>query len=261
MLNNLNSKPLASRQRLDKISHHFLGGSSAISCNKRSPIFLPVLIDDKNHKRLALKLNDELIKTGHSSCIVNTSDIYDNLKDNGFFTGDECWLSPFGDINNHNIRNYAFNITRKYILNKQKEDIYLLPYTFNQSFVPVLFGKAIIIIASTLDEIRSAYGDIKNLNKYGVKSIDIIMTYSDNSNAASRCFSKLNEGVKRFLQFNIHNTGYIKIEKHPASGGKNLNITDSEIREITSTMTNRWQLTEKQQAYTQSKNGHAEQTE
>jgi len=253
MLNNLNSQPLQSRQRLNKISHHFLGDSPAASCSRQAPFFLPILVDDENHKKLVLKLNDELIKKGHSSCIVNTSDIYDNLKNSGFLPGNEDWSNPFGDINDHNIRNYAYNITRKHILNKQKEDIYLLPYTFSQSFVPVLFGKAVMIIASTLDEIRSAYGDIKNLNKYAVKSIDIIMTYADNPDIASRYFSKLDDGVKKFLQFNIHNAGYIKTDKHsPADDG---------IEKITSTIINRWQSTKKQPRHTQTTGNQTEQIE
>jgi len=258
MLNNLNNKPLQSRQRLNKISHHFLGDSSAILCRGRDPFFLPVLVDNEYHKRLVLKLNDELIKKGQSSCIVNTNDIYDNLKNNGFFPGDECWSNPFGDINNHNIRNYAYNMTRKYILNRQKEDIYLLHYTFSQSFIPVLFGKSVMVVASTLDEIRSAYGDIKNLNKYAVKSIDIIMSYSDAPDTASQCFSKLDEGVKKFLQFNIHNAGYIKTEKHLTADNQMLNITDTEISKITRTIINKCELAEKQQ--NQTVNNQTEQT-
>jgi hypothetical protein len=240
MLNNIKNSPLPSRQRLDEISHHFLGDSSAIISGRRVPFFLPILVDEEHHKNLVLNLNNELIKKGASSCIVNANDIYTNLKNNGFFSDNEHWSHPFGDINNQNIRNYAHNITIKHILNHQKEDIYLLPYTFSQSFLPVIFGKAVIIIASTLDEIRSAYGDIKNLNKYSVNSIGTIMTYKNNPVTASLVFSKLNKGVKKFLNFDLHNSGYIKIDNDSNTYAINTELDEIEI--IIASIISRWNL-------------------
>ena len=105
MRNNIKDSLLQPHQRLDNISHHFLGDSPAEFSSRRIPFFLPILVDEENHKKLALSLNDELIKKGRSSCIVNTNDIYGNLKNNGFFPDSECWSNPFGDINDKNIRN------------------------------------------------------------------------------------------------------------------------------------------------------------
>ena len=243
MLNNIKNSPLASLQRLNGISHHFLGDSPETSSNRRVPFFLPILVDEINHKKIILKLNHELLTKGLSSCIVNTNNIYKTLMNHGLLLNDEAWSNPFGDIDNHNIGRDAYEIARKQIIDNQKEDIYLIPYSFCQSFVPVLFGKAVIITASTIDEIRSAYGDIKHLNKHGITSIDIIMTYSDDKNKTSQYFSKLDEGVKKFLGFNVYNSGHIKIENQIAGESSN------DIDKIACRIISRWELTKLETGY------------
>lgn len=203
-----NSKDVSklSRQRLDLISHHFMGDSPTKTIKRRAPIFLAILVDDDSHKNIITELNEKLIKNGVSSCIVKPDHILT-----------ECIMSA-----------------------PMTGDIYLLPYTREQLFVPELFKKAVIIVTASSDKIRDAYTDIKLLNSHSVQSIGIIMAYSDNVYNASQYFTKLAKGVRQFLGFDISQNGYF----HTIDCNKNINeqlpSSNNGIEEIATSVVKNW---------------------
>lgn len=239
MFDNKNNTTLPSRQRLNEISHHFMDATPTISKTRRTPFFLPVLIDEAGHKDMVVALNAELNKRGQSSCILNVKDIHQNLKNNNFLLDEDCWSEPFGDIGDQDTARIECDITRKYIMDNYEEDVFLLPYIFSQSFVPVLFSRALIIVSSTLNDVRSAYGDIKHLNEHSVAFIEIVMTYVEDVDKSSQMFLKLKQGAKKFLDLNIYNNGFLKINNHQSEDS---GIIDGEIEGIATSVIQRWGL-------------------
>ena len=231
-----------SRQRLDKISHHFMSDSPIKTTKRRIPLFLPILIDGVAHKKLILELNEELIRTGLLSCIIDTNDIYTSLTMSGYLSTHECWPDSFDDMHNQKNRMNAYNMVKKQIIDKKMGDIYLLPYTYEQLFVPELFGKAVIIATSNLDEIRTAYADIKILSNHSVNSIGIIMAYSSDIDTATQYFTKLSEGVRKFLGFNIYENGYLLNNRYKNNTNKDLNQASNGIEKIAINLVKNWGL-------------------
>jgi len=232
-----------SRQRPGKINHHFMGSLSSTTSNSRIPLFLPILVDEEIHGKLVLDLNEELITNGLLSCIIDINDVCRKLTRSGFLSTGECWSNPFGDMNKNKID--AYNIAKKHITDNIAADVYLLPYTYAQSFVPVLFGKAIIFVAPTLDEIRMAYGDIKNMSTHSVNSISVIMTHSGDIEMTAKYFSKLSKGVQQFLKININEYGYLLTDKHKPGPLKNIIAVNSGIDKIAIKLIRSWGLSKR----------------
>ena len=243
MFDKIVNTSLQSRQRLDKISHHFISDSPSAEKERRIPLFLPILIDDDSHKELTSDLNKELINNGLTCCIININDVCKKLTRSGFLSTGECWSNPFGETNKN--KHDAYNVAKKHITDNITADVYLLPYTYAQSFVPVLFGKAIIMVAPTLDEIRMAYGDIKNMSTHSVNSIGVIMIHSGDIEMATKYFSKLSNGVQKFLNVKINKYGYLLTNKNSPETEKHIHKINSGIDKIALKLIRNWGLSKK----------------
>ena len=221
-----------SRQRLDKISHYFISDSPIKKTKRRIPLFLPVLIDGACYEKIVFMLNNELIKKGFSSCIINANDIDRELTRNGYLSSNEYFSNSSAKMDNQENRMNAYNLVKNKITDIKTKDIYLLPYTYEQFFIPVLFKKSALIIVPTLDEIRTAYGNIKILHSHSVNSIDVIMAYSNHIDTAAQYFTKLSEGVKYFLGLDIHENGYFLTDEHKNNTREHLNKPNNGIDKI-----------------------------
>lgn len=219
----MNDVPLKSRQRLEKISHHFMGDSPVCQTEGRIPIFLPILISSEKHKRITIKLNNELAKKGFISRIVNTTDVCINLIEKGFL--------PFDKLGDDNKADIAYNIAKIYIVKKEKADIYILPYIYDQSCIPFIFDNSLIVVASNLNQIKTAYCDIKRMKQHSINSINTIMTYNDSIESSIRYFTKLSKGVYNFTDSTINNYGYLTTDNLTKQSLNELNTISSNIIE------------------------------
>jgi len=190
-------KPVArtSRERLEKISRHFLGDDKHITGNEQDPFFLPVLLDPYQ-KDFPMETFVETFQAhGKTACLLSPDN--EKLSDESIFSGNPAGRSR--DL-------------------QSMPDVCLIPLSDPHHPCIAKFGRVLMLVPTSLDGIQQAYVHLKHWSQTPSKpTVGITMLGHEKHASSVWLFSgKLVSGAMSFLKWQPMSFGYLLM---PEEGG------------------------------------------
>jgi hypothetical protein len=207
-----------SRERLERISHHFLSGpGDGPAASGRRPILVPVLpMPGAQDLPLSL-LTQALLARGRSSAIL---DARRGVREASRLNPSEpshrnVSVPPAADGGGDG-PTLLEGLARTSLALQPVPDLCLVPVTVDDWPWPAAFGPPLLAVATDRDGVREAYRGLKQLAAAAPTGpVGVVMTEAPDEASARLHFEKLAEGALRFLQVEVVSYGWLPAPPPP----------------------------------------------
>ena len=213
----------SSRERLARISHHFLSDEQPSASQdpgamhkithaydttpvqNAQPYILPILMGlQQENKFPVYALSQALLSHKTSSAVM--------LVEGELSSASSTIFTPYKAIPDQDPFNQLLQQTRY----QHNPDIYLIPVAGVCSPYVTLTRRLLIPVEATLNGVRDAYLRIKRTSDSKQQlAIGIIFLKCNDPDWARRCFAKLADGTRSFLDITIASYGYLPERAFP----------------------------------------------
>jgi len=197
-----------SKQRLESISHHFLGEPVSSGTGEKQPFFLPVLLDSRQQSFSGEMLIDAFREQGKDVRLLRTEG--------------EQW----GD--SHQIPEGDFLDALAVSDDTDKPDICLIPLFDARHPYITKYGRVLLVVPATLEGIQDAYAHLKQWSQLKTRPVvGITMTTTERKASSVWLFSgKLVSGSVSFLKWQPMSFGHLLAPHSDSNQGRPIGLDE-----------------------------------